>query len=191
MKKCQWITGLISLSMFTLVVLGQAPLTQVEALLDNWKGESGIRDQLRVIDADPATALSVVAKDRDQSYLRRQKALTLLATFQTPVSSRVLREIADDKDPFYRCLALASLVELEGSQAIPLLVDKLDDQAVCLMKQATDPARTYPMYVSDEAVRLLELITDERFEKETIGSHRATEPWKIWWSKKVQNLEGK
>jgi hypothetical protein len=48
---------------------------------------------------------------------------------------------------------------------------------------STDPAEEHQVYVSDEAVRLLEQITGQSLDKEATNGHRSTKPWKDWWAK--------
>ena len=68
------------------------------------------------------------------------------------------------------------------SQAHPL-IKKLDDQSVCMELVSTDPARTWPVYVADEAVRLLEKEMGFSLGQNIDGEHRLTKPWKDWWKR--------
>jgi len=132
---------------------------------------------------NPEAELSAIAKGERQPFIRRIHAMALLATFKTSISSSTLREVATDSLPALRCQALQYLVESEGQSAIPFLIKKLDDRDVCMTTTITDPARQFPVYVSDEAVRLLEMTAMLQFEK-NLGEdmHRATAPWKEWWA---------
>jgi len=99
-----------------------------------------------------------------------------------PLTSALRRgEIASDRDPQFRCLAMYSIVESEGRLSVPLLISKLDDKGVCQTRTLTDPPKQIGVFVSDEAVRLLEDAAGQHFEK-NIGEHRATDPWKKWWA---------
>ena len=158
-------------------------LSQVEAALDSWSGRESTRHAiLRTVD-DPVPLLATIAQSSRESDVRRSHAIALLATFKVALSQDALVKLADDNLPKNRCLALQSLVELNSDSALPVLIRKLEDQAVCMKVTATDPARERDVYVSDEAVRLLEKITGQSFNRDSDTGHRTTTKWKAWWSK--------
>jgi HEAT repeat protein len=162
---------------------GQVPVrSQVESLLDEGASRSHNRDVILRISDAPVPVLRSIAESDRESYLRRTRAIFLLATFKTPESEHSLHKLADHASPQFRCPALQALAELKSQDAIPMLISKLNDHSVCMQTASTDPAREYDVYVSDEAVRLLEQVTGQRFDREAIGSHRSTGPWKKWWS---------
>ena len=116
--------------------------------------------------------------------------MLLLATFDNRESAGALSTIANGRILSFRCTALQSLASLSERWALPVLVGKLDDKSVCMQIVVTDPAREYDVYVSDEAVRLLENVTGLKFEKPSDGlyvNHRATRPWKKWWEENKQH----
>lgn len=177
-------------------VLGAAagqtsPQSQVEAAIDSWSDRAGTREEITKLTVDPVSILAIIARSSSQPEVRRSHAIALLGTFKVASSERVLRQLADDENPVYRCLALQSLVELKARDALPVLVGKLNDQAVCMKITSTDPAREGDVYVSDEAVRLLEQVTGQSFEQESAGGHRATKPWKEWWTKQRSSDKSK
>lgn len=138
---------------------------------------------------DGLRVLLSIATDVHQPYLRRWHAVFLLGTFDNRESADALSVITNDKSPLFRCYALQSIASLSERRAVPVLIGKLDDVSVCMGLSVTDPAREFDVYVSDEAVRLLELVTGQRFEKQPKGlatSHRATKRWKKWWAKNKQ-----
>ncbi len=164
--------------------LGQtSPLSRVEAALDSWSDRTGTRDAILKINHNPVLALITIAESKQQPEIRRSHAIALLGIFKTAGSEHALGELANDSNPKYRCLALQSLAELKSERSLSVLITKLDDQAVCMKTVSTDPAEEHDVYVSDEAVRLLEQITRQSFGQGSSGGHRATKPWKEWWSK--------
>lgn len=168
-----------------IVVCQTSVQSRVEAVLDSWSGRASSREAVLKITPDPTPALSRTATSNHESELRRLHAISLLATFKSGESEKALGQIASDHEPKFRCSAMQALAELNSNYAIPLLIRKLDDHAVCMQLSVTDPAREFDVYVSDEAVRLLELITGQSLDQEPPpGVHRATKPWKDWWAKR-------
>jgi HEAT repeat protein len=133
--------------------------SQVEAALDSWSSRDSARDAISKISHDPLSALIAISKSKREPEVRRSRAIALLATFKVASSEHALDRLADDSDPKYRCLALHSIAELKSHSALPVLIRKLDDHAVCMKAVSTDPAEEHKVYVSDEAVRLLEQTT--------------------------------
>jgi len=129
--------------------------------------------------------LELIAREGEQSYLRRSRAVALLATIDSPSVINTLILITNDKDPVYRCFAIQALAEVKSTERTSVLIKKLDDRSVCMQMNATDPARTWPVYVADEAVRALESQTGLSFGKTSDGEHRLTKPWKDWWQQKA------
>ena len=165
------------------IVLGQTPVrSQIEAALDSWSSRANTRDAILKVSQDPLPVLIAISKSRHESDARRSHAIALLATFRAPLSGSALEQLTDDSNPKYRCLALQSIVELKSRSAVPVLIGKLDDQAVCMKSVSTDPGEEHQVYVSDEAVRLLEQVTGQSFDKESTSGHLATKPWKDWWA---------
>jgi hypothetical protein len=166
------------------IVLGQTSVrSQIEAALDSWSSRANTRDAILKVSQDPLPVLIAISKSRRESDVRRSHAIALLATFKSPKSGYALEQLSDESNPKYRCLALQSIVELKSRSAAAVLVRKLDDQAVCMKSVSTDPGEERQVYVSDEAVRLLEQITGQSFDKDSTGGHLATKPWKDWWAK--------
>ncbi|HZR32726.1 MAG TPA: HEAT repeat domain-containing protein [Terriglobales bacterium] len=157
--------------------------SQVESILDSGSSRSETRDLILKISDHPVPVLLSIAQSTGESHVRRTRAINLMAAFKTEESERALAEIAEHGNARLRCSALQAFVELKSRDAIPMLIKKLDDQAVCMQTVETDPARQYDVYVSDEAVRLLEQITRQSFGEKSADGHRATKPWKEWWSK--------
>ncbi len=171
------------------IVSGQTSVrSQIEAALDSWSGLDNTREAILKVSQDPLPALIAISKSRHESDNRRSHAIALLATFTAPLSGSALEQLTDDSNPKYRCLALQSIVELKSRSAVPVLIRKLDDRAVCMKSISTDPGEERQVYVSDEAVSLLEQVTGQSFDKESTGGHSATKPWKDWWAK--QNRTG-
>ena len=172
------------------VVMGQMSVrSQVEAALDSWSSRENTRDAILKINHDPLSVLIAIANSKREPEVRRSHAIALLATFKEARSERALDQLADDSSPKYRCLALHSLAEQQSHSVLPVLIRKLDDQAVCMKAVSTDPAEEQEVYVSDEAVRLLEQITGQSFDQETTIGHRATKPWKEWWAKQKDHAK--
>jgi hypothetical protein len=160
----------------------------VEAALDSWSSRAATRDALLRVTPNPAPVLIDIANSERRSYFRVTHAINLLGTFNTRESETALGQIAlKDNRPQIRCSAMGALTELNAKHAIPVLLNKLDDHAVCMQLQVTDPAREFDVYVSDEAVRLLELATGQSFGQELLGAHRATKAWKDWWAKQKRS----
>lgn len=162
-----------------------AILSQVAAELDSWTSRDTARVAVLKITSHPVPLLADFAESKNEPDIRRSRSISLLATFKLPESQRALVQLADDPTPKFRCLALQSLTELDSQVALPVLVRKLDDKAVCMKLTITDSARGRDVYVSDEAVRLLEMTTGKTFNKDPKAVHRATNPWKEWWAKRV------
>ena len=161
--------------------------SEIAAALDAWAGRAGTRDAISKISRDPLPALIYIAQSIGESEIHRSHALALLATFKDARSGRALDQIANDSNPTYRCLALQSLAELKSRGAVPTLISRLDDQGTCIRTRITDPAEERDVYVSDEAVRLLEQVTGQSFAQESGDGHRPTKPWKDWWSKSTNH----
>jgi hypothetical protein len=94
-----------------------------------------------------------------------------------------IAELAAHGSPAFRCPALQAHVELKSQDAIPLLIGRLDDHAVCMHATVTDPAREQDVHVSDEALHLLEQVTGQFLDRVSTNGHWATKPWKNWWAK--------
>jgi HEAT repeat protein len=168
-----------------------SPRSQVGAAIDSWSDHAGKREEITKITRDPVTLLAAIAKSSRQPDVRRSHAIALLATFKEPSSEHVLNQLVDDRNPKYRCLALQSLTELEARGAVPALVRKLNDQAVCMKTVSTDPAQDHDVYVSDEAGRLLEQLSGQSFEQKSANGHRGTKPWKEWWAKQKASAKSR
>ena len=156
--------------------------SRVEAALDAWTSRAATRDAVLKISRTPVPALAIIAKSAGEADMRRRRAISLLGTFEGVSSEHALVELTDDREPMYRCLAMQSLAELDSRGAIPVLIRKLDDETVCMRMASTDPPRESDVYVSDEAVRLLEQLTKQSFDQESPEGHRLTRPWKEWWT---------
>lgn len=157
--------------------------SQIESILDSGPGLSKSHDLVSKITDDPVPVLSNIAQSNGGSYVRRTRAIYLLSTFRTENSEHALVELVEHSSATLRCPALQAFVDLKSKDAIPMLVGKLDDHAVCMQTEVTDPPRQYDVYVSDEAVRLLEQITGQSFGERAADGHRETQPWKNWWAK--------
>ena len=170
-----------------LAVSQKSVQSQVESVLDSGPGREKGHDLISKITDHPVAVLMSIAQSTQGSYVRRTRAIYLMATFRTNESERALAELAERGSPEFRCPALDAFVEMKSQDAIPLLISKLDDHAVCMHTSLTDPAREQDVIVSDEAVRLLERVTGQSLEKVTANGHRATTPWKDWWTKQKRN----
>jgi len=167
--------------------------TEVEAVLESrWTNGDTAHEAIQKLGDQAFSVLISVATNDQEPYLRRWRAVFLLGKFDTEESADALAVVADSKHPLFRCYALQSIANLDKRRAIPVLIRKLDDQSVCMNIVVTDPAREYDVYVSDEAVRLLELVTARRFQKQTGDvpiRHRATKPWKKWWERNRKSYQ--
>jgi hypothetical protein len=155
--------------------------SDIGSAIDSWQSLASTRDSILKIGRDPLPALASIANSKDESVIRRTHAIELLATFHDTRAEAGLTQVTNDRDPTFRCLGLQSLVELKSRDAIPTLINKLGDHDTCMKMNSTDPPRRYNVYVSDEAVRLLELVTGQSFDPTFVYGHRKTEPWKKWW----------
>jgi hypothetical protein len=160
-----------------------APRSDVVAAIDSWQTRTATRDAISRVGGDPVPILISIASSKTEPGVRRTHAIALLATFRDPRSEHALNEETNDGDPRYRCLALQSLVEQQSRYAIPALIKKLDDRGACMKSRSSDPSTEIDVYVSDEAVRLLELVTGISFEHANGATHKETQPWKDWWLK--------
>jgi len=179
--------------------VGQSGVPFVVAGDDNQRRVVALRDTIRnLLDAEPDRsrlraavvaagdshlgALTSIARS-DESDIRRIRAVEVLATFNCAESVATLDRLTDDRVPEVRCYALRSIAEFPSLTSVPILIAKLDDRDTCMDMVATDPARTFPVFVSDEAVRLLEGVVRRSFEPgdHQVGDHRMTDPWKEWW----------
>jgi hypothetical protein len=172
-------------STFAVPLLGDTPQhlrSQVEGVLDSWSDREHTRRAILKLSLDPLPALVSIAKSDRESEIRRTRAIALLGTFGEAPSEHALDDLTDDRNPKYRCLAIQSLAELKPPSTVPMLIRKLDDRDVCMKTISTDPAEEHDVFVSDEAVRLLEQITGQSFDQESTSSHRGTRAWKTWWA---------
>jgi hypothetical protein len=180
MRFCQTIVLLL----FASSALAQtSSRSEVAAAIDSWQSRASISAAILKISGDPGPALVAIANSKDESTIHRTHAISLLATIKSSGAEFGLEELANVGEPVFRCLGLQSLVELKSRDAIPTLINKLRDHDTCMKLNSSDPPREYDIYVSDEAVRLLELVTGQSFEPNFIYGHRKTEPWKKWWVK--------
>jgi len=163
--------------------------SQVESVLDAGGGREKGHELVSKISDHPVPLLMSIAQSTQDSYVRRTRAIYLLATFKTKESELALSELTTHSGPEYRCPALQALVEIRSQDAIPLLINSLDDRAVCMHATLTDPARAQEVYVADEAVRLLEQVTGQSFGHVLANGHRATKPCKKWWVRQKANAE--
>ncbi|HVP43831.1 MAG TPA: HEAT repeat domain-containing protein [Terriglobales bacterium] len=163
--------------------------SQVESVLDSGPGREKSHEAVSKISDHPVPLLMSIAQSTEGSYVRRTRAIYLLATFKTEESERALSELAAHGSPKFRCPALQAFVELKSRDAVPLLISRLDDHAVCMHIALTDPARKQDVYVSDEAVRLLEQVAGQSFGQVSASGHRATKPWKNWWAKQKSSAK--
>jgi HEAT repeats len=184
--KLRCITVLFLLSLLTgaFGITVDSQLSRVEAVIEAWSSRSETRSAILSVTPHPVHILVDIAKSKREPDVRRIHAIALLGTFNDSSSIRALDQLTNDKDPKYRCLALESLAEAASGNAISVLITKLDDQEVCMKDVATDPAVEREVFVSDEAVRLLEQVTGYSFEPKYDRGHRATQPWEKWWSKR-------
>lgn len=142
---------------------------------------------------DLAHVLGTIATDRSETHQHRWRAMLALGQVDDISSATSLVGLLDDPKPFYRCTAIQSLSAIKSQAAVPFLVGKLTDKMTCLqLEQSHRPS--LPVFVSDEAVRALEVITGYSFETEKdlarIG-HRSVQPWQTWWEKRDQKWHGK
>ncbi len=162
---------------------------QMESVLDSGPGREKSHELVSKISDNPVPILMRIAQSTEGSYVRRTRAIFLMATFKTEESASALVEIATQGEPTFRCPALQAFAELKGKTAIPLLTGRLDDHTICMHTALTDPAREQDVYVSDEAVRLLEQVTGHSFGRVSPDGHRATKPWKKWWARHKENAK--
>ena len=162
--------------------------SQVESVLDGWQGWKAARESLLKsgTESDVVGALGKIAQAGEQSYARRSHAIELLATFKSDESVKMLEGVTIGADPVFRCVAIRSLAAIGSKSTVPILINKLDDRAVCMQMQSTDPARADDVYVSDLAVGALEQVTGQTIGEKSSSGHRATQPWKEWWAKQHQ-----
>ena len=157
------------------------PRADVLAAIDHWQNRTSARDSILKIGGDPLPALVSIANSKDEPVIHRTRAIGLLATFHDARAEAGLIQLTNDGNPMFRCFGLQSLSELKSRGAVPILISKLNDRETCLTMNSSDPPHESPIYVSDEAVRLLELVTGQSFEPNFVYGHRKTEPWKKWW----------
>lgn len=174
-------------AVFAAAVAQTSLQARIEVTLDSWSGRSSTREAILKLSDNPVPALINVANSKLGSELRRVHAVDLLAAFKTQASERALKQVARQGTPVLRCSALRALVELDARHAIPVLVDRLDDHGACMRTISTDPAGEHDVYVSDEAVRLLEQITGQSFDQAPSNDHRTTKPWKQWWIEQTKS----
>ena len=171
------------ITVLSVMFIGQTT-PQVSSALDSWSGRSETREAILKVNTNPVPDLIAIASSERQLEIRRFHSIELLATFKTPQSEKALVQLTNDPNPKCRCAALRSITELNPVSALPFLIRRLDDTAVCMKTISTDPAEAQNLYVSDEAVRLLERITGKSFGGQSIDGHSATQPWKEWWEKR-------
>jgi len=183
----------ILFSFCCLVMLGDCSLTSeackhaVKEALSKWQSRATTREELLRLDCDIVENLGDIAKNTSELLPIRLRALNLLATFQ---GDRVFKEfcaLADNETPIIRCLTMQALVELAPQKSVVILIQKLDDHAPCVRIGSSHNRINAEVFVSDEAVRLLENVTGLSFEEERFpGDHRNTKPWKEWWKKQKE-----
>jgi hypothetical protein len=159
--------------------------SQVEPVLDSWKGWKAARESLLKIGAesDLIKTLGAISRSKQQSYIRRSRTIELLATFKNDEAVKMLESVTIGADPIYRCAAIRSLTSIASKSTIPVLINKVDDHAVCMQILSTDPARATDVWVSDQAISALEQITGNIFRDKPSNAHRPSRPWKEWWTK--------
>ncbi len=158
---------------------------EVETALDGWSSRTSVLEGLAKISANVVPVLVSIAVDPHESHLRRWRAILLLGTFKTHEAVDGLARLSKDNNPLYRCFSIQSMAEIGSSATIPALIDKISDHDVCMKTVSSDPAEETQVFVSDEAVRALEKVTERSFGEGADG-HKLTKPWQDWWEKHKQ-----
>jgi WD40 repeat protein len=162
--------------------------SQIEAVLDKSTNRILLSEVVSEFGEEGKRVLVEVAGDESQSSKRRGEAIRLLGENRSDAGERLLFEMLRDHKT--ACGAINALQEYRSTEIIPAFIALLDDHRSCgslvrFNAGGQGKQNQTEVFVSDEAVGGLERLTDKRFEKENdlfVIGHRATQPWKDWWS---------
>ena len=164
--------------------------SSVEQALDVWQSREVAHEKVAALGREGVAELLKIAVDDSQHLKIRWHAVTLLPTFHrgNPEVLPALESILTKAKPStYRCFALHSLSQI-GREALPVVVEALDDNSVCMQSTVTHTG-TFDVYVSDEAVRILEKLTGRTLEEDQPvwkKPHRNADLWRVWWRENRQ-----
>ena len=162
--------------------------SQIEAALDKTTNRILLREVVDDYGDEGKQILVGIASDHNQTPRRRGQAIQLLGEHRSEAGERMLLGMLDD--PAMICSVVSPLQEYRDPQVVPKLIAMLDDQRSCgevvrFSIGGHGKEEKTGVFLSDEAVEALERLTGKRFEQERdlfIVGHRATQPWKDWWS---------
>jgi WD domain, G-beta repeat len=166
----------------------ETPSNQIQDALDRATNQILLREVVDDYGEEGKRILVQIAGDENQSPKRRGQAIQLLGEHRSKAGEDLLFAMLDD--PKTICGAIPPLQEYRDPELIPKLIALLDDRRSCgdLIRFSIggpDKEEKIGVYLSDEVVEALERLTGKRLEKERdmfVIGHRATQPWKAWWS---------
>lgn len=170
----------LSCSFLSIAADADSTTRRIEAVLDKWSSRSAARQALFQIGPEAQSALSVIARASDQSFIRRSRAISLLGTIGNAESMKALGDISRAGSSTHRCLAMHALAEIGTEEALAFLIERLDDSSVCMREVSTDPGDEADVLVCEEAIRLLGNITGLSFAADS--KDEQTKLWKAWWA---------
>jgi hypothetical protein len=127
-----------------------------------------------------------IAKQVDASFVSRDRAIYVLGQLNTPETLQVLKSLTTDKEPLLRCLSMYQIAATKKSGAVSILLGKLDDNETCITMTSNHPRSDTPVSVSEEAARLLDLVTGTT-PPTSESRLQAVARWKNWWSAQRKN----
>jgi len=161
---------------------------QIQNALDKSSNRILLREVVDDYGEEGKRILVQIAGDESQSPDRRGQAIHLLGEHRSKAGEELLLGMLDD--PKTICAAIRPLQEYRDPQLIPKLINLLDDRRSCgeltrFSVGGHDKEQKAGLYLSDEIVEALERLTGKHFEQERdlfVIGHRATEPWRAWWT---------
>jgi WD40 repeat protein len=162
--------------------------SQIEAVLDKSTNRILLSEVVNDFGEEGKGVLVEIAGDESQSSKRRGEAIRLLGEYRSDAGERLLLEMLRDHKT--ACGVINALQEYRSREIVPAFIALLDDHRSCgsivrFNAGGQGKQDQTEVFVSDEAVGGLERLTNKRFEKERdlfVIGHRATQPWKDWWS---------
>jgi Tol biopolymer transport system component len=162
--------------------------SQIQDALDRTTNRILLREVVDDYGEEAKRILVQIAGDENQTPQRRGQAIRLLGEHRSEAGEKLLLAMLDD--PRTVCSAVTPLQDYRDPQLIPKLIAMLDDHRSCgevvrFSIGGHDKEQKTGVYLSDEIVGALERLTGKRFEEERdlfVIGHRATQPWKDWWS---------
>jgi dipeptidyl aminopeptidase/acylaminoacyl peptidase len=180
--------GLVSTILLRAQQCQETAQSQIQDALDKGTNRVLLREVIDDYGEEGKRILVQIAGDVNQTSNRRGQAIQLLGEHRSEAGEKLLLAMLDD--PRTVCSVVNPLQGYRDPQLIPKLIAMLDDHRSCgefvrFSIGSPEKEQKTGVFLSDEVVDALEHITGKHLEQERdlfVIGHRATQPWKDWWS---------